>query len=59
MAKGGGMGMHGGVHGRGACKAGRCTWQGGMHGMHAPPILLDTVGQCTGSTHSTGIHSCS
>ena len=32
----------------------------GMHGMHAPPwILLDTVGQCTGSTHSTGIHSCS
>ena len=24
-----------GVHGRGACVAGRCAWQGGMHGRGA------------------------
>ena len=42
----------GGVHGRG-CMA------GGMHATHASPqTLRDTVGQCAGGTHPTGMHSC-
>ena len=57
--KGGGMCGEGGVHGRGACMA-----EGGMHGRGVcvanmpPPKLRDTVGQCAGSTHPTGMHSC-
>ena len=44
----------GGVHGRGACVA------GGMHAMPPTPprTLRDTVGQCAGGTHPTGMHSC-
>ena len=51
-------GMHGkghvwwGVCGRGVCMV------GGMHAMHAPRTLRDTVGQCAGGTHPTGMHSC-
>ena len=30
--------------------------KGGVHGMHPP--LRDTAGQCAGSTHPTGMHSC-
>ena len=62
--------MHGrGVHSRGACVAGgvRGSRWGGMRGRggmaggpacHAHcPTLRDTVGQCAGGTHPTGIHS--
>ena len=49
-----GVCMAGGMHGRGH------AWQRGMHATHAPPpqTLRDTVGQCAGGTHPTGIHSC-
>ena len=45
-------GMVGGMHGVvGACMA------GGMHATHTPRTLRDTVGQCAGGTHPTGMHS--
>ena len=53
----------GGMCGGGMCGQGGCG-QGGMHGwgvrgqrggMHDE----DTVGQCTGSMHPTGMHFCS
>ena len=63
--------MHGGGHAWwGACMAeavvaGGHTWQGGMcgqggmHSTHAPPpTLRDTVSECAGGTHPTGMHSC-
>ena len=45
--------VKGGMHGEG----GACVTKGGMRGMHVPP-LRDTAGQCAGSTHPTGMHSC-
>ena len=40
------------MHDRGVCMAGGHAW-------HAcPPTLRDTVSQCTGGTHPTGMHSC-
>ena len=65
----GGVCMAGGVRGGEACMAGGHAWQGGMHGkgacvsggmhaMHAPWTPRDMVGQCTGGTHPTGMHSC-
>ena len=66
--KGGACVAKGGVHGKGgACVAkGGHAWQrgegacvtkvGGVCGMHAP--LQDMAGQCVGSTHPTGMHSC-
>ena len=52
-----GVCMTGGMHG-GGCVAGG-AWQGGVHATYAPPrTLRDTVGQCTGGTHPTGMHSC-
>ena len=58
----GGHAWQGGVHGRGMhsgwCVAGGCAWQGACM-PHMPPwTLRDTVGQCMGSTHPTGMHSC-
>ena len=52
--------MVGGVCGRGwACMAGGACVVGGVHAMHAPShTLRDTVGQCAGGTHPTGMHSC-
>ena len=53
-----------GACGRGACMAGgkgACV-AGGVHGTWPcmPPLTLqDMVGQCTGSTHPTGMHSSS
>ena len=32
--------------------------KGGVHGMHAPTLLRDMVGQCAGGKHPTGMHSC-
>ena len=52
-------GMHGrGVHG-GGCIAGGACMVGDMHAMHTtPPPLRDTVDQCAGGTHPTGMHTC-
>ena len=62
--------MAGGHAWLGVCMAGGHVWQGGMHGWGAgvagghachacpPPTLRDTVGQCAGGMHSTGMHSC-
>ena len=53
----------GGMHGRGMHGGGECM-TGGMHGRghtchaHHPLTLRDTVGQCAGGTHPTGMHSC-
>ena len=33
----------GGMHGRGACMAGGCAWQEGMHAMHASPPPADNT----------------
>ena len=53
------------MHGKGGmCGEGGCAWQrrgmhgkmGDKHGMHAPPPLRDTAGQCVGGTHPTGMH---
>ena len=58
--------MAGGMCGGGACVVGRGhAWQGGhacaggcaCHA-HRPRTLRDTVGQCAGGTHPTGMHSC-
>ena len=55
--RGGGHVWQGGIHGRGhawqeACMAGGCA-------CHAcPRTPRDTVGQCAGGTHPTGMHSC-
>ena len=66
----GGVHGRGGMHARGnmwqgvcmaggVCVVGGCAWQGGMHATHTPPpTLRDTVGQCAGGTHPTGMHSC-
>ena len=55
---------------QGVWMAGGHVWQGGMHGgacvargacmPHIPPPQTprDTVGQCAGGTHPTGMHSC-
>ena len=43
----------GGARGRGACMAGGCACH-----THPPWTPRDTVGQCTGGTHATEIHSC-
>ena len=52
-----GGGMHGrGVHGGGYAWWGACM-AGGMHATHTPRTLRDTVGQCAGGTHPTGMHS--
>ena len=64
-------GMHGGgMCGRGACVAGGMCGRGacvvgGMHGRgHAchgytpPPTPQDTVSQCAGGMHPTGMYSC-
>ena len=49
----GGHAWQGGMHGKGACLA------GGVHAMHTSPwTLRETVGQCAGGTHPTGMHSC-
>ena len=60
--------MVGGVHGgeghawQGVCMGrghvwwGTCMAEACMSCM--PPTLRDTVGQCTGGTHPTGMHSC-
>ena len=48
--------------GEGVCMAGGHVWwgmRGGGCACHAhPPTLQDTVSQCAGSTHPTGMHSC-
>ena len=50
----GGACVAGGVHGGGACVAG-----GGACVVCTPPCIpRDTVGQCAGGTHPTGMHSC-
>ena len=48
----------GGVHGWGVrgCGGGLCGW--GACVVCAPRIPRDTVGQCAGGTHPTGMHSC-
>ena len=55
VAKWGACVVKGGMCGRG------CLWwvAGGGHAWYAPsPILRDTVDQCAGGTHPTGMHSC-
>ena len=55
-------GMHGeGMHGRGACVVEGACMAGGHAWSHMhtpPPTPQDTVGQCMGGTHPTGMHSC-
>ena len=54
--RGGGACMAGGRVGGGMY--GMCV-VGGVHAMHAPTrTLRDTVGQCAGGTHPTGMHFC-
>ena len=48
--------VRGGVHGRCMCMAGWCECQGACVARGC--ALWDTVGQCAGSTHPTGMHSC-
>ena len=50
--------MAGGMCGGGACGGGgACV--AGEHACHTcPPTPRDTVGQCAGGTHPTGMHSC-
>ena len=55
--RGGGHAMQGGVHGGGYAWWGACM-VGGMHATHTPRTLRDTVDQCAGGTHPTGMHSC-
>ena len=56
----GGMCMAGG--GRhawwGVCMVGVCMAGGHACHTHPLPTLRDTVGQCAGGTHPTGMHSC-
>ena len=53
-----------GVHGEGGMHGnGGHAWQGGMHGKGVcipctPPSPRDMAGQCVGSMHPTGMHSC-
>ena len=47
--------------GQGACVAGGHAWQGRgacVVGGRACVTLRDTVSQCAGGTHPTGMHSC-
>ena len=53
-----GVCMAGGMHGGEACMAGG-VHGGGVHGRGGVHALRDTVGQCVGGTHPTGMHSCS
>ena len=69
-----GHAWQGGMCGKGACMAGAVcgrgggvargcmaggAWQGAcMPHMPPPQTLRDTVGQCAGGTHPTGMHSC-
>ena len=59
MTKGGMHGEGGNAWQRGVCMARVvCVAKGGgVHGMHTP-LLRDTASQCTGGTHSSGMHSC-
>ena len=52
-------GMCGGGHAwQGACVVGG-VYGKGEHACHTcPPTLQDTVGQCAGRMHPTGMHSC-
>ena len=50
----GGLVWLGGVHGGGACVAGGRTW----YARPPPRIPRDTVGQCAGGMHPTGMLSC-
>ena len=60
----GGHVWQGGMCGRGACVAGGHVWwgacmAGGMHAMDTPPPTpQDTVSQCAGGMHPTGMYSC-
>ena len=44
--------------GEGVCVAGGHAWQGACVPHIPPTTLWDTVGQCTGGTYPTGMHSC-
>ena len=61
--------MAGGVHGRGACMAGRHSWQGehvwqgacpaGGACMEGRTCVAGEMAIAAGGTHPTGMHSCS
>ena len=60
---GGGHVWRGGMRGSGgACVAGVCVggyaWRGACIPRMPPQTPRDTVGQCAGSTHPIGMHSC-
>ena len=47
----------GGMWAEGCVVGGMHAWWGCVYATHPPSTLRDTVGQCAGGTHPTGMHS--